>query len=576
MLPTPADPIALPVTPPPVSGPARVEFSEAAGLTSVIPAAEAHSRLRRRRPRRIPLIKRLWQGVATGFASLGAVIGDAVRRIRSAEKRHDRTLARRIIGATPAWLVSVIVHSTLFLFMGWIAVETHKQVQEEMVIAMAPAENFEDEIFAETRGEQLEVPGITSGENAGDFDPTYAMSELPEVDDPLSAPAKSLELVGEGSSFFSEIDATSIGNALTGRQEGRKDALLKAYGGTVTTQESVTLALAWLARQQQRDGSWSLSEPYSDGSSRDNPLAATAMAMIAFQGDGHTHLKGGPFRRNVQRGLTALLKRQADNGAFVADDASSTHLLYTQALCTIALCELYGISEDSEIRDAAQQAVDYCVKIQSPEGGWKYVPGSQADTSVTGWFAMALQSARMARLDVPSPALGRIGDFLDSVSSHEGSRYAYEPDRGEDEVMTAEALLCRQYLGWKRDDSRLTAGVAYVAEHPINWQDKNVYYWYYATQVMHHMGGPQWVEWNRVMRQEIPEHQVRNGKERGSWDPTNDRWGGGAGRLYVTCLSTYMLEVYYRHLPLYSHGASPDASESESTESAASASTAEL
>jgi hypothetical protein len=24
-----------------------------------------------------------------------------------------------------------------------------------------------------------------------------------------------------------------------------------------------------------------------------------------------------------------------------------------------------------------------------------------------------------------------------------------------------------------------------------------------------------------------------------------------AGRLYTTCLSTYMLEVYYRHLPLY-------------------------
>ena len=26
----------------------------------------------------------------------------------------------------------------------------------------------------------------------------------------------------------------------------------------------------------------------------------------------------------------------------------------------------------------------------------------------------------------------------------------------------------------------------------------------------------------------------------------------GAGRLFVTCLSIYMLEVYYRHLPIYS------------------------
>ena len=28
-------------------------------------------------------------------------------------------------------------------------------------------------------------------------------------------------------------------------------------------------------------------------------------------------------------------------------------------------------------------------------------------------------------------------------------------------------------------------------------------------------------------------------------------WGQFGGRLYVTCLSTYILEVYYRHLPLY-------------------------
>jgi hypothetical protein len=53
------------------------------------------------------------------------------------------------------------------------------------------------------------------------------------------------------------------------------------------------------------------------------------------------------------------------------------------------------------------------------------------------------------------------------------------------------------------------------------------------------------------MRQEIPENQEHHGKERGSWDPSDDEWGRTAGRLYMTCLCTYMLEVYYRHLPLY-------------------------
>ncbi len=53
------------------------------------------------------------------------------------------------------------------------------------------------------------------------------------------------------------------------------------------------------------------------------------------------------------------------------------------------------------------------------------------------------------------------------------------------------------------------------------------------------------------MRQVLPENQTKSGPERGSWTPLGDEWGAAGGRLYVTCLSLYMLEVYYRHLPIY-------------------------
>ena len=55
------------------------------------------------------------------------------------------------------------------------------------------------------------------------------------------------------------------------------------------------------------------------------------------------------------------------------------------------------------------------------------------------------------------------------------------------------------------------------------------------------------------MREELPAEQELEGRERGSWDPSGDLWQLGGGRLYSTCLSIYMLEVYYRHLPLYKH-----------------------
>ena len=53
------------------------------------------------------------------------------------------------------------------------------------------------------------------------------------------------------------------------------------------------------------------------------------------------------------------------------------------------------------------------------------------------------------------------------------------------------------------------------------------------------------------MRQAVPTAQVKTGNDKGSWSPAGDRWGAHGGRLYVTCLSIYMLEVYYRHLPIY-------------------------
>jgi hypothetical protein len=174
--------------------------------------------------------------------------------------------------------------------------------------------------------------------------------------------------------------------------------------------------------------------------------------------------------------------------------------------------------------------------------------------SVTGWFVMALQSARMAGIEVPSPVFDRIQNFLDTVAREEGSRYAYRPNDGATLPLTAEGLLCRQYLGWQRDDPRLNAGVEYLVANLPDWNKRNVYYWYYATQVLHHMEGKPWRAWNEEMRKILPEHQVTRGRERGSWDPGGDRWGGEGGRLYVTCLSIYILEVYYRHLPLYRTG----------------------
>ena len=357
----------------------------------------------------------------------------------------------------------------------------------------------------------------------------------------------------EADPLMAQVVQNAGGPPFSGRTEEKKAGLLARYEGNRKTEEAVLAGLQWLARRQLRDGDWSLSGPYSDGAKGgyDNRTAATAMALLAFQGAGNT-TESGPFKTNVGNGWNWLLQEQDKNGCFF-HEGPMNHRFYTQGQATIAICELYGMTQDEKYREPAKRAVKYCVNAQGSQGGWRYEFQSDSDVSVTGWVVMALQSAKMAGLEVDEEVFRRVEDFLDKVAQHNGSRYPYRGTEQPTLAMTAEALLCRQYLGWPQDDPRLVAGVEWNTS-PENLIDfnkgRNAYYWYYATQVAHHMEGEYWKRWNDVMRETLPRQQVRSGPERGSWDPAHpilDQWAPHGGRLYVTCFSIYMLEVYYRY-----------------------------
>ncbi|MCA9178298.1 MAG: hypothetical protein KDB14_27745 [Planctomycetales bacterium] len=461
-----------------------------------------------------------------------------------AEEGEEENLTGDVLRAAPPWLVSLVVHMGLLIVLALIALTTQmdKSIEVEVVYSDREGEQLEDD--------SLDMFSLDPLENLSE--PIFS-KDLMEVSDPLAAPPD-LPTVSDAAFNTSTITAPSIGMALTGREKGAKSALLAAYGGTKRTEAAVANALKWLKKQQRPDGSWSLKGPYADAAINENRPSATAMALLAFQGAGNTHLQG-EYKLEVSKGKDALLKMMDADGSFYQPGESPrNHRLYTQAQCTIALCELFGMTKDPELKAKAQLALDYAARIQSPEGGWRYTPGSDADTSVTGWFVMALQSGLMAsELAVKQETLGNITRYLDTVQHESGAKYAYLPQEGPTLAMSAEGLLCRQYLGWPKTNSSLRRGVDYLLENLMASTQRDVYYWYYATQVLHHMGGEDWDKWNDVMREYLPSTQVDKGPEAGSWDPARDAWGHHGGRLYVTCLSVFMLEVYYRHLPIYKH-----------------------
>ena len=205
---------------------------------------------------------------------------------------------------------------------------------------------------------------------------------------------------------------------------------------------------------------------------------------------------------------------------------------------------------DTSLGEMAQSALDFIEFAQDKVGGgWRYSPGEPGDVTVTGWQLMALKSGQMANLQVRSPTILHVGPFLDSIQSEYGARYGYSLEKLEpNETRTAIGLLCRMYTGWRRDNPGLRRGVAYLSE----WgpSETNMYYNYYATQVMHHWQGPQWEAWNLQMREFLIATQQAGGHEAGSWyfPGTNSQSGG---RLYNTAMAIMTLEVYYRYMPLY-------------------------
>ncbi len=451
---------------------------------------------------------------------------------------------------TPAWLVSFIVHLTML-----------------MILALIPLTRIIDGPMTLYFGDSA---GEGDGQEQFDLDsaasPTDSIDPTPEVVEPTQVVNTNTLLENIKLPEISPLPSTTtaavseslkslpsgISNGLSGRGGNLRGDLIKKFGGNGQTIEAVDLGLEWLAKNQMSDGSWSLIGPYEDGGANENRTAATALALNAFLGDGNTP-KDGKYKDNVRLGLAYLLKRQ-DNEGFFAGREPSRQQMYAQAIATITICEAYGMTGDSKFKIAAQNALKFAEWSQSKLKGWRYDPRIDADLSVTGWFLMAFVTGKMVELEVDENIFRSVGTFLDSVQHGEGSRYAYKEFDPPSLSMTAEGLLCRIYLGWPRTEPALMLAIRddLLPNKPRKDEEmSSVYYWYYATQVLHHIGGKDWEEWNGAMKKVLPAAQVRGGKEAGSWSPDKDQFGTSGGRLYTTCLNIYCLEVYYRHLAMY-------------------------
>jgi len=466
-------------------------------------------------------------------------------------------LDRDMLHALFSCLVSLLLHMSLIIVLGlWL-------IERPRAAPLVLRATFELQP-AGPRGAETKVK-IEQNKPTPPPPPPVAKPKVepPKLRQPDPPKVKVTELAAEAivqptlpSPSFTADGRVTPGTMFAGRDPRVRNQVVKQEGGTDQTERAVAMGLKWLAKHQNADGSWSLDrfseagdcngECRHEGISSDT--AGTAMATLPFLGAGYTHQSGG-YRDVVKRALDWLVADQNTDGSFKSIHGGT---MYAHGQAAIALCEAYALTRDRALQRPAQRAIDYIVAAQSTDGGWRYQPQQRGDLSVTGWEVMALRSAQSAYLTVPPATLERVARFLDSVqTSTKQGTFGYQPKRHETPTMTAEGLLCRQYGGWKANNPALLYGADYLLDdHLPELNDVNMYYWYYATQVMHHIGGERWKRWNLRMRSVLVDLQDEDGHAAGSWEPGrgHDRTGG---RLYMTALAVCTLEVYYRHLPLY-------------------------
>jgi len=335
---------------------------------------------------------------------------------------------------------------------------------------------------------------------------------------------------------------------------GRKKATAR-WGGSAATESAFEASLLWLARHQEKDGSW---DPKKLGATADCRGEATGLALLAFLGAGYTQASG-KFADNVKRAGEWVVARQTAGrrGGF---DTSDTGYWRTHAVLALALSEAGGMTKDDQLGKSAQAAVDTALAIQGKDGGWSAGPDQAADMVTTAWFLAALKSARIAGLKVDGSGLAKASAFLDkAVAAKPGVGFLMRPgDGAPDPAATMAAVSARLLLGTPNSDEALVRAARWaVAEgRKAGLDQKRDPVWlYFGTLGCFQLGGDDWKDWNEAMKGVLLPRQEKGGPMDGSDKDLDGSWpadGAPGGRVMTTVLAQLCLEVYYRYLPVYS------------------------
>lgn len=324
--------------------------------------------------------------------------------------------------------------------------------------------------------------------------------------------------------------------ALPARAEESPPSSATANADEITDElhHAVDRGLAWLAAQQLPDGS------FGSGSHYGRHVGITGLAGLAFMSDGN--LPGrGPYGRPVSDCVRFIVNSAGESGLLAAETSHGP--MYGHGFATLFLAEVYGTTNQPDVRETLRKAVRLIITTQNDEGGWRYQPvRSDADISVTVCQIMALRAARNAGLHIPKGTIDLGIDYVKrSQNADGGFRYMLNSG-GSAFARSAAGVAALQYAG-VYEGKELDAGIQYIMKYlPSQELSVGHYFYghYYAAQTMFLAGDRAWQEWWLAIRSELVERQDPEGY-----------WPGQAGNEYGTAMALIILQMPNRLLPIF-------------------------
>ncbi len=307
---------------------------------------------------------------------------------------------------------------------------------------------------------------------------------------------------------------------------------------TAETDRAIQSGLAWLARNQNNDGS------FGTGTYRGN-IAVTSVAGLAFMSSGSTPGRG-PYGAPIDKALAYVMENTSPSG-FIAVPGSSTHgPMYSHGFGTLFLAEAYGMTHRPEIREKLRKAVQLIIDTQNNEGGWRYQPVKHdADLSVTICQINALRAARNAGLYVPKDTVDACIKYVKLSQNPDGGfRYMLSGGPNSEFPRSAAGVVALQSAG-EYDSKEIRDGIAYLRmfNQGLRFGRRNNHYFYgqyYAAQAMWIQGGEAWAEWYPSVRDELLKRQQAPGF-----------WPDMVCNEYGTAMALIILQIPNDFLPIF-------------------------